>query len=359
MFRILLCTTLISLTCFRLAAGEIYYTSFENFSAGPDKIAGTDGWTGSGSHVGLQLSGIETEAEHLVTGIGNAAYLGGNEALLPITASRTVNVRRALTVNGANVDHTIPGQEVVQFRVNFGVKDSTSIGFTTKRDDFEFAFYNQTGNLIGYLHFDNTTIDSATQAPAQKVWRSDYRTSPLPAGLKSVDTGTTFVYDALMELVVRINFRTNRWTATLDGLALFSDLVFYAGPVYPKNMGTIAAQMQIVNSSLDPRTFQMVPAPGSNYMIFDDFAVRLDPPEFPVIWDFSRNATTGAVQISWLTEALYRYQLQYTNDDTLSWRNDLPGSYTTATATGKSPIFTDTAAAGHSKRLYRVVRTNP
>ena len=38
-----------------------------------------------------------------------------------------------------------------------------------------------------------------------------------------------FLYDVLMELIVRINFRTNRWTATLDGVDIFSDEVFYSG----------------------------------------------------------------------------------------------------------------------------------
>ena len=351
MFLILLRTTLVALALNSpLFAGEVYYTGFENFIVGPDKIAGTDGWTGSASHAGLDLSGIAGEANHLLAGIGNAAYVGGNDGALPYNPSssyRTVNVRRAF-----NVDPAALGQEVVQFRVNFGIKDST--GFSILRDNFEFAFYNQAGYLIGYIQFDNTTMDTTGQAPAQVIRRSEYRTSPFPASWVGVDTGLTFTYDVLMELVVRINFRTNRWSASLDGVAIFSDQTFYSGS-YTKNLGVVAAQMQIYT----PRGQTNSPMPGTNYMIFDDFAVRIDPPVPTIIWDFTRDAATGATKISWLEEAAYHYQIQYTSSLTQPWKSDLPGSYITAANTGRSPVFTDTSAAGKAKRFYRVVPSNP
>ena len=161
-----------------------------------------------------------------------------------------------------------------------------------------------------------------------------------------------------MELVVRINFRTNRWSASLDGLDVFADQIFYAGNL-GRNLGYAAAQMQIANNAFDPRTGQIGPAPGSNYMLFDDLAVRLAPPVPTFIWDFSRDAATGVAQISWLTEAMYKYQLQYTDDLTQPWKNDLPGSFTTAAGTGQSPVFTDASAAGKPKRFYRVLPSDP
>ncbi len=334
-----------------LRAGEIYYTGFENFTPGADAIAGTDGWTGSASHAGRDLSGVESEASHLVSGIGNAAYIGGNDTLLPPppTVSRTVNVRRAF-----NLDPVALGQEVVQFHVTFGIKDSTFSGLATRRDNFEFAFYNSAGQLIGFIQFDNTTLDTLTQAPAQKIWRSEYRTSPLPSGLKLVDTGAVFFYDILQQLRVRINFRTNRWSASIDDLDIFMDQPFYTGTLN-RNLGTIAAQMQIHNpTGGSPATL----APGDNYMLFDDFALRLDPVPDPVFYAISRTAE-GAPQFTWLTEALYRYQVQFTDDLAQPWRSDLPGSATTAALTGESPVFTDTTAAGKIRRYYRVVRSLP
>ena len=348
LFRAAICASLLSRT---LSAGELYYTGFENFSTGYNTIAGPDGWTGSSTHLTLNLSGVDAETDHLVAGIGNAAFIGGNDNVMPSNASssyRTVNVRKPV-----NVDPVALGQEVVQFRVNFGIKDSISSGFQTRRDNFEFAFYNQSGQLIGFIQFDNSTIDSTTSAPKQSILRSSYNTSF--SRWEKAATNTVFYYDLLMELVVRINFRTNRWSAALDGLDIFADQVFYTGS-NAKNLGFVAAQMQIVNPVGAPTGSQLWP--GNNYMLFDDFAVRIDPIPDVTVLDFTRNASTGATSITWWTEALYKYQLQYSEDLT-QWKTDLPGSFLTAASTGVSPVFTDSTAAGRVKRFYRVVRTLP
>ena len=94
-------------------------------------------------------------------------------------------------------------------------------------------------------------------------------------------------------------------------------------------------------------------------MLFDDFAVRMDAVPAPQILSLTKNASSGAMEISWLTEALYKYQLQYTDNLSQPWKSDLSGSSTTAAATGTSSPFTDTAATGRSSRFYRVIRTNP
>lgn len=339
------------LTSGPLRGGELYYTGFENFTAGNDTVAGTDGWTGSTSHAGRQLSGVETEAEHLVLGIGKAAFVGGNNTNLPSTVSRTVNVRRAFNLDPLTQLDPVTGRsmEVMQFHVTLGIKDSTFTGFTTRRDNFEFAFYNSSLQLIGFIQFDNTTLDTQTQAPAQKIWRSSHNGT----SLVKVDTGATYFYDVLMELEVRINFRTNRWTASLGGLDLFADQPFYTGPS-AKTLGTIAAQMLIYNPTFAGTSL----LPGDNYMLFDDFAVRLDPVPDPFFYTFGVSAA-GAPQLTWLTEALYRYQLQYTDDIAQPWKSDLPGSSSTAAITGQSALFTDPTAAGKAKRFYRVLRSMP
>lgn len=337
---------LAQLLCGLLAAGELYYTGFENFPVGNNTIAGTDGWTGSSAHLTLNLSGVDAEADHLVAGIGNAAFIGGNPAVLAPSVSRTVNVRRAI-----NVDPVALDQEVLQFHALIGIRDSAPPGITTRRDNFEYAFYNQSGQLIAFIQFDNSTINPAFGAPYQTVWRSSYNGT----SLAKVSTGAIFFYDVLMELFVRVNFRTNRWTATLDGVDLFSDQVFYNGP-NARNPGVVAAQMQIVGTGVNLSTGQMGPAPGNNYMLFDDIAVRIDPVPAVEILDFGIAPATGAVRLRWLNEALYHYQVLYT-DNLTDWRPDLPGSSITAANTGLSPVFTDPAAA--KRRLYRIVRTPP
>jgi hypothetical protein len=340
--------------CATLTAGELYYTGFENFPPGNNTIAGTgsggtDGWTGSVAHLTLNLSGIDTEADHLVAGIGNAAFIGGNPDVLGLAVSRTVSLRRPI-----DADPVALGQDVLQFRVNVGIKDSTDSGLNTRRDNFEFAFYNQDGQLTGFVQFDNSTLDSGTDSPVRTVLRSSYNTAV--SRWDKASTGAVFYHGVLMELVVRINYRTNRWSALLDGVEVFYDEEFYSGP-NARNLGVVAVQMQIVGTGLGTPG-QIGPAPGDNYMLFDDFAVRIDPVPAVVITDFSRDAISGAVQLRWWSEALYRYQVQY-SDNLTGWKSDLPGSNLTAANTGFSPVFTDLSAAGKAKRFYRVLRAMP
>jgi hypothetical protein len=64
------------------------------------------------------------------------------------------------------------------------------------------------------------------------------------------------------------------------------------------------------------------------------------------------------MQFTWSTEALYRYQVQYSNDLVL-WKNDLPNSLSTAATTGVAPLFTDLTGAPGAKRFYRVAQLLP
>jgi hypothetical protein len=349
MIRLLLRATLFAwLLALPLRGGELYFTGFENFTPGFDVIAGKDGWTGSASHAGLKLSGVDAETTHGVAGIGNAAFIGGNPAVLAPSVSATVNVRKSL-----NIDPVTLGEEVVLFRVNAGIKDSTPAAIT-RRDNFEFAFYNQSSQLIAFIQFDNSTIDSTTDLPTQTIWRSSYNGS----SLTKTATGGVFYYDLLMELVVRINYRTNRWSVSLDGVDLFTDEVFYSGP-NAKTLGVVAAQMQITGTGMNAVTHVVGPAPGDNYMLFDDFGVHADPVPEPAIVDFTFNPLTKAAQLWWVTEALYKYQIEYSDDLSLPWKTDLSGSFITSDSTGISAAFTDTTAAAGGRRFYRVRRSLP
>ena len=120
--------------------------------------------------------------------------------------------------------------------------------------------------------------------------------------------------------------------------------------------GTVAAQMQIANTAVVQGESRL--APGDNYMLFDDFALRMDPLSDPLFYTIQR-ADSGSTQFSWSTEALYRYQVQYSGDFALPWKNDLPNSLITAPITGASAVFTDATAAGSPRRFYRVIRLLP
>ncbi len=324
-------------------AGEAYFTSFTNFAIGDDKIAGTEGWVGSSGHANLKLSGVMSEDQHGVLGIGNAAYLGGN--YLSITngtgsISKSVYLRRPV-----NLDPVALNEEVATFSVVFGIKDST-IASLYRRDDFEFLIYNSSSQLLGGVQFDNSTLDTSytTPTPQRLIWRLQSSGT----SYQYINTGFTFLPETLENLQIRINFRTNRWTATLGGVPLFQDLTFYAG-TYAKNLGFVMVQMKVTNPTF--ATISLLP--GDNYLLFDDYLLRTDP--VTTTMNVSKTAS-GAATINWNEEASYSYRLQYSGD-CKTWL-DFASSIHTATVTGDNR-FIDPTLPVPSRRFYRVKRTYP
>jgi hypothetical protein len=319
-----------------VSGGEAYFTSFENFAVGDDKIIGTDGWLGS--HAGLKLHGIMGESSHGVVGIGNAAYLGGYPALMA-SNSKLVNVRRPV-----NLDPVALNQEVATLSVVFGIKDSSSAS-SYRRDNFEFLIYNLAGALLGGVQMDNTTLTGTGGVPQRLIYRVAWNGTIF----QYYNTGYTFLPQTLELLQFRINYRTNRWTATLGGVPLFEDLVFYSGSS-AKNLGSVVVQMRVTN----PTTSSTSIYPGDNYMLFDDYSIRTDP--VTTTLSVSRTAG-GAALLTWNEEAGYRYQVEYSTD-TGQWLTDLVGSGHTAAVTGTA-TFTDPTLPVPVRRLYRVKRSYP
>lgn len=326
-------------SCLRLCGGEVYFTGFENFTVGEDTIIGTDSW--AGSYPLTKLHGVMSEAQHGVLGIGNAAFVGGYATAAAKTSSaNSVFVRRPV-----NLDPVALNQEVATFSVVFGIKDST----ISRRDDFEFLIYNQSGALLGGLQFDNTTLDSLTLKPRRLIYRLSWNSST--SSWQYVLTSYNFLPETLETLQFRINYRTNRWTATLSDVPVFQDVPFYTGPSI-KNLGYIIAKMAVtsINTSVTPNTI----LPGDNYMLFDDYSVRTDALEMAVA--VSRTET-GAAKLTWNEEAGYIYQVEYSNDCNI-WKSDLAGSGHTAALT-QSATFTDPTIPVPSGRFYRIKRTYP
>lgn len=336
------------------AAVDLYTTGFENFPAGPDAIAGapasgtspavpaTDGWVGT--HAGQDRSGILAEADHAIPGIGNAGYIGGNTD--PITGS-TIFVRKLL--NYTPWSPPAVQNEVVTVRLLVGIKDSSGLVIT--RDNFEVVLFNNntlsggSGSFpLAGIQFDNSQINTSTQKPWQRVYRYGYDTST--QSLRYVNTGATFVYDTLQQLEMRINYRTNLWSASLDGVPLFSDLVFYAGP-HSRNLGSVLVRCQVTSTLL----------PGSNYMLFDDLAVSADPVPEVSAPDVTLLPGTGA-RLRWLQEAGYRYAMQW-SDGTSGWQTVSGGTAAVASETGYTGTLTDAAALGQPRRFYQMIRTDP
>lgn len=323
------------LTVSAVHAGETYFTGFESppFGVGDDKIAGTDGWTGS--HAGLKLHGILAESSHGVLQLGNAAVLGGNQQIAAST-TKSVYVRRAV-----NLDPLALNQEVVTFRVACGVKDSSTV---QRRDNFEFCVYNanSTPQLLGGIQFDNTTLDTYTLKPQRLLYRLAWNGT----SFQYLNTGSTFLPDTLETLEYRINFRTNRWSASLGGVPLFQDLTFYTGSS-AKTLGSVVVQMKVTN--INPLNNYLMP--GDNYLLFDGYSVRTDAVTTAV--EVSRNRS-GQPVITWNEEAGYSYVLQR-SDNLTTWTNAISRA---ASATADFS-HTDATAPVPARRYYRVKRSYP
>lgn len=328
-------------------ADEKYYTGFESppFSLGADKIRGTDGWSGQSAFAGKALNGIISESQHGVNGIGNAAYLGGNPALVAGVNSKSVYVRRAV-----DLDPVAIGQEVATFSVVFGIKDSTADSLF-RRDDFEFVVYNKNFQPLAGIQFDNSSIDTLTGLPQRSIWLLYWNGT----ALVYTNTGYTFLPETMEVLDFRINFRTNRWTVSLGGTPLFQDFPFYTGP-NPRNLGSVLAMMQVTKAQVinpDPLNPIYDLYPGDNYMIFDDYQVRTDPVTVSIDSSWTE---TGAFKLVWNEEYGHQYRLQY-SPDCANWY-DFMSTIHTATATGDY-TFTDTTSPRPLKRFFRVRRYYP
>lgn len=319
------------------SAGEAYFTGFGDFTAGNDTLIGTDSW--QGVYSGLMLHGVMSEAEHKLAGIGNAAFIGGFATTVTST-SKSVYVHRPV-----NLDPLALNQEVATFSVVFGIKDST----LSRRDNFEFRIYNQTGVLLGGIQFDNSTLDTSLtpNVPRRLIYRLWWNASL--GNYQYVLTDYTFLPETLETLQIRINYRTNRWTATLSDVPIFQDLAFYTGTA-TKDLGWVRVMMGVVNTQ--PTTGYLLP--GDNYMLFDNYSVRTDAPTTTLV--VSKSAT-GAAQLSWNEEAGYSYQVQYSTD-CATWKTDLSGASHTAALT-QTHTFTDPTLAVPANRFYRVRRSYP
>ena len=324
-------------------AGEVYSTGFEGpvFSTGADTIRNFDGWTGTLVHAGKGLSGVLSESQHGVIGIGNAAYLGGNPARVTGVSSKSVFLRRQV-----NLDPVALGQEIATFRVVFGIKDSTSSS-SYRRDNFEFQVWNSdqpTPKMLGGIQFDNSRLDTLTGLPLRAIYLLAWN----GAAFTYTNTGYTFLPETLELLEFRINLRTNRWTVTLGGAPLFQDLAFYTGP-NARTLGSVLVQMQVTNTYPSSTDIH----PGDNYLLFDDYQLRTDPVTVTLVPSWDAN---GACKLDWNEEWGYQYRLQHSADCD-KWF-DFTSTIHTATATGDRS-FTDTTSPRPPKRFFRILNTYP
>jgi hypothetical protein len=226
-------------TCSSLVAQEsvIYSTGFEpadGFNV-DQPLVGQGNWIGVGSDHLMQASGNGIVTNYF-EGEGQQAFVGFS----PLSGSNDVlSVWRPI-----GYAPLAAGTPVVTFSVSMAVFDST----IPKYDYFRWSVYNTNngGQRLFSIDFDNSTTNICYL---------------LDDGI-FVSTGYSFELEGLYDLVVTMNFASNRWSATLNDTII----------VNSRPMTTRGAALNL--GDVDAVWVYQIPgSPGDNFMVFDNYRV--------------------------------------------------------------------------------------
>lgn len=297
------------------AAGVLYRTDFENFTAGNDKWVGTEAWIGNST--GLGAHGIDQDVIE-GGGLGKTAFIGYSQP-----ASTLVFVAKPVL-------YTVqPGSlPLVRVETLVGIQDSFA---KTARDSFFVSVYNSSGNFLAGIRFDN-------RPATYGIWRAD-GVNP------DADTGVIFYRGELHVVSFTVDLPNNRWSADLDGVPLFDKAPFTA-TTRPVNFGLLAYEWQLGASS--------AAGYGDNWMLVADTVIRSVPAGIEPFRLSSFSRTGNTTTLSWPGQQGFDYQVEY-SDSLGKWFTDLPNSAFPGVAADQAITFQD-LTAGLTRRFYRVVR---
>jgi len=215
------------------AAATVYSTGFEaseGYDPGAD-LVGQNGWRALGSGGNGLLTGV-------FPGEGQQGYVGYTP---PSSGDSYLLVYQP--INKALLQ--------VQFSVMMSIFDSDNANW----DDFEWGVYNQEGDFLFSIDFDNFETNIYYY---------------LDDGSSRVSTGQQFANGASCPLQMDLDFASNRWSATFNGLLLATNQPITTRGS-PLNLGDIDATWFVFEPT----------APGNNYMVFDNYLITasLPPPE--------------------------------------------------------------------------------
>jgi hypothetical protein len=215
------------------ATRVLYETRFEK-SEGFDEtltLIGQGGWVGFGS-------GGNGLVSDFFAGEGQNAFVG---FVAPTNNGDFLNVWRPLNYTPGP---TNPPQ--VRFTVLFSIEDSSA---RANRDDFRWSVYNVKGDRLLSVDFDNDSLG----------------VNYLLDDGNFVSTGRSFTNSQPYLLDIRMDFLTNRWSASLGGLGLVTNL-----PITTKGATLDFGDVDAVWAIRTPGS------PGDNFMVFDNYRVEAE-----------------------------------------------------------------------------------
>jgi C1A family cysteine protease len=203
----------------------LYSTDFEAFPTGLGALDGFDGWLGTDDPT-LGTYGVYAAGSQ-------EAWVGFN-----YTAAEGVYVYRPVNYNPLVAD-----TPVVTFSVDLAIYDSSLPAY----DLFGFFLFNANGDYLAQILFDTWDFS---------VWVGS------GGGLTEVGS---FTSNTPLHLDAKMDFASNRWSASLDGSVLFTDRILHAG-TSALSLGEVAAGWQVGT----------VGNPGDNFMTFDNYRLAVD-----------------------------------------------------------------------------------
>ena len=277
-------------------ATVIYQTSFEpaeGYNTNAD-LAGQKGWVKAGSGGNGLVGGF-------FPGKGIQAYIG---FMPPSTNDNSLYLYQP-------INKSMPQ---VQFSVTMAIIDST----TTNRDDFYWSVFNQQGQPLFTLDFDNYELNL--------YYYLDNTNGRVSSGLSFTNGGA-------YPLNISMDFTSNRWNATFNGKSIETNQpITTTGGVL--NLGDIDAAWAIY----DPA------APGDNYMVFDDYRITASAPP-PQLALLGLAGGKPALRLNGLSGIRYALDV---STNLFAWT-----PVQTNTATNGRFDLIDDAAVGSRVRFYR------
>jgi len=215
------------------ATKVLYETRFEKTEGFDEALTliGQGGWVGYGS-------GGNGLVSDFFTGEGQHAFIG---FVAPTNNGDFLNAWRPVNY--------VPGSTnspLVRFSVLMSVEDSSA---RANRDDFRWSVYNGRGDRLFSLDFDNDSLGI----------------NYLLDDGKFVATGRSFTNSQPYLLEVRMDFSTNRWSASLGGVGLTTNL-----PITTASAELDFGDVDAVWAIRTPGS------PGDNFMVFDNYRVEAE-----------------------------------------------------------------------------------